>query len=149
MIAFASVAVSATTETELYHKLVDPTVWVEDLVEPRRDRTRFRSRPRSRRRRNDDRVERAGYMRRTRDPEGRRGVLLETTDRGRAAVGEIWECLATAGKKYLSTYTEEELAAVLRFPTEGRAVQAKFLGAVTRAATSADDLGRAGSEPRR
>lgn len=70
-----------------------------------------------------DRVERAGYARRIRHPEDRRSVLIEMTEDGLAAAEEIWAPLAAAGAEMLSHYTDADLAAVLRFLQDARALQ--------------------------
>lgn len=70
-----------------------------------------------------DRVERAGYARRKPDPNDRRGVLVELTDKGRRTSASIWSGLAEAGHGLLARYTVVELQAVLRFLEEGRRLQ--------------------------
>jgi DNA-binding MarR family transcriptional regulator len=70
-----------------------------------------------------DRVERAGYARRKPDPNDRRGVLVELTDKGRRTTAAIWSELAQEGQALLSRYTAAELQVVLRFLEEGRVLQ--------------------------
>lgn len=70
-----------------------------------------------------DRVERKGLARRVRDPHDRRGVLLEMTEKARQETRAIWEPVAAAGARMLCGYSEAELAAILRFLHDARAVQ--------------------------
>jgi len=75
-----------------------------------------------------DRVERAGYVRRIRNPEDRRGVLIVMTDAGRAATGAIWAPMVAAGDVMLSRYSLAELRTILRFLEESRQAQLDELG---------------------
>ena len=75
-----------------------------------------------------DRVERAGYVRRIRSPNDRRGVLLEITLQGLEAAGAIWGPMAAAGEQLLAGYSTDHLNAVLRFLTEARQLQLDQLG---------------------
>lgn len=70
-----------------------------------------------------DRVERAGYVRRVRHPQDRRGVLVEITQEGLDAAGAIWAPLVAAGGRMLAAYSEAELTTILRFLDEARALQ--------------------------
>jgi len=70
-----------------------------------------------------DRVERAGYVRRVRHPQDRRGVLVEITKEGLDAAGAIWAPLVEAGGRMLAAYSEGELTTILRFLDEARALQ--------------------------
>ena len=75
-----------------------------------------------------DRVERAGYARRVRDPNDRRGVLLELTEKAEREAGAIWNPMveeATTGMA--STYSEEQLKTILRFLEEAAAHQYRHL----------------------
>ncbi len=74
-----------------------------------------------------DRVERAGYVRRIRDAQDRRGVLIEMTEAGRAAAEAIWAPMVAAGETMLAGYSEEALGHILRFLREGKALQLGFL----------------------
>jgi DNA-binding MarR family transcriptional regulator len=73
-----------------------------------------------------DRLERAGYARRIRDPDDRRRVLVEASPElvraGEAIYGRPEEALET-----FSRYTTEELELLLRFMREGRRWQAERL----------------------
>jgi len=70
-----------------------------------------------------DRVERAGYVRRVRHPQDRRGVLIEITQKGLDAAGAIWAPLVAAGERMLAAFEEGELQTILRFLEEARALQ--------------------------
>ena len=68
-----------------------------------------------------DRVERAGYARRVRDPNDRRGVLIEMTDKANKAVGEIWSLVVKAGEQMLAMASEADLRVILAFLEGARA----------------------------
>jgi DNA-binding MarR family transcriptional regulator len=75
-----------------------------------------------------DRMERAGYVRRVRDTEDRRRVLVELTDEARRRSQEIWGPLAAEGAKSLGALTEDELRLVLRFFERANAFMAAQIG---------------------
>jgi DNA-binding MarR family transcriptional regulator len=62
-----------------------------------------------------DRLERAGHVRRARDPEDRRRVVLEMTEPTMAAGAEYFGGLQAALVRVMAGYTDEELAVVRRF----------------------------------
>ena len=68
-----------------------------------------------------DRVERAGYARRVRHPNDRRGVLIEMTDKANKAVGEIWSLVVKAGEQMLAMASEADLRVILAFLEGARA----------------------------
>ena len=70
-----------------------------------------------------DRIERAGYVTRTREGADRRAVRVEVTDLLRQQCRRIYGPIATEGRRILSRYRTVELTAVLRFLEEGRALQ--------------------------
>src|SRR5439155_21913259 len=70
-----------------------------------------------------DRIERAGYVRRLRHPDDRRGVLVELTDKGRQAIDAIWGEYIRNAEAFFSGYSMAELKTVLRFLQEGRSTQ--------------------------
>jgi DNA-binding MarR family transcriptional regulator len=57
-----------------------------------------------------DRLERKGFVRRTRDEHDRRRVLVEMTDDGAARVGALYGPLVADGAPLLAGYSREELA---------------------------------------
>ena len=59
-----------------------------------------------------DRLEQAGYVRRVRDEQDRRRVLVELTPEGHALGGEIYRPLADMARAVLETYTEDHLIAI-------------------------------------
>jgi DNA-binding MarR family transcriptional regulator len=62
-----------------------------------------------------DRLERAGFVRRVRDPNDRRKVLVEVSRGSLARYGNAYEGLWSALDSALTGYTEDELKAVERF----------------------------------
>jgi DNA-binding MarR family transcriptional regulator len=62
-----------------------------------------------------DRLERAGFVRRVRDPHDRRKVLVEVSRGSLARYGNAYDGLWTALDASLTGYTEDELKAVERF----------------------------------
>lgn len=70
-----------------------------------------------------DRIEHAGYARRLRDPDDRRGVLVELTDKGRKAIDAIWGEYVRNAETFFSRYTTSELRTILRYLQEGRSAQ--------------------------
>src|SRR5262249_18047766 len=70
-----------------------------------------------------DRIERAGYVKRTREGADRRAVRVEITDLLRQHCQRIYGPIAIEGRRLLSRYRTAELVAVLRFLEEGRALQ--------------------------
>lgn len=62
-----------------------------------------------------DRLERAGFVRRVRDPHDRRKVLVEVSRGSLARYGDVFEGLAAALKDTVSGYTPDELAAIERY----------------------------------
>ena len=65
-----------------------------------------------------DRLERAGHVRRARDPEDRRRVVLEMTEATMASGDEYFGGLQSELVRVLAGYTDEELAVVRRFLAE-------------------------------
>jgi len=62
-----------------------------------------------------DRMERAGLVRRVRDTQDRRRVLVELTDDARRRAWEIWGPIATEADGYYAGYSEEQLSFLLDF----------------------------------
>ena len=83
-----------------------------------------------------DRLERAGYARRVRDPEDRRSVLVELTPEARRLIDEIYGPLGEAGRAHLARYSNEELRFLRDFLREGRALQVEHAARI-RAASPA------------
>ena len=65
-----------------------------------------------------DRLERAGHLRRVRDPEDRRRVVLEMSESATAAGAEFFGGLQRDLVAAMRHYSEDELAVVRRFLTE-------------------------------
>ena len=67
-----------------------------------------------------DRLERAGYARRVRDPNDRRRVLVELTPAARRAAGSFYEPHAALADSLYDRYTQEEIELLLEFVRFGR-----------------------------
>ena len=67
-----------------------------------------------------DRLERAGFARRTRDPADRRRVLVELDPEARAGAGDYYGEHMALGERLYRRYSEEQLALLLEFTREGR-----------------------------
>lgn len=74
-----------------------------------------------------DRIERKSYARRIRDPDDRRGVLMEMTDKARKEAGAIWGPVVKAGERMMAGYSDAELKTVLRYLREAIVVQLENL----------------------
>jgi DNA-binding MarR family transcriptional regulator len=84
-----------------------------------------------------DRLERAGYARRVRDPADRRGILVELTLEARRLIEEIYGPIGRAGRTRLSRYTDEELVLLRDFLREGRALQVEHAALIRTGQVSA------------
>jgi DNA-binding MarR family transcriptional regulator len=62
-----------------------------------------------------DRMERAGYLRRTRDPQDRRKVWIETTELTRSITRMIWGHLRTAMRPLFERLSAEQVEAIAEF----------------------------------
>ena len=76
-----------------------------------------------------DRLERAGYARRTRDPSDRRRVLVELTPLMYERIGAIWGPFANF-RRELGKYTVEELELLRDFHRRAREVNQELAAAV-------------------
>ena len=65
-----------------------------------------------------DRLERAGYVRRVRDPHDRRKVLVEVSKNNLAAYGDAFDGLWLALDRTLANYSSDELKAIERYIME-------------------------------
>lgn len=70
-----------------------------------------------------DRLERAGFVTRSRDAANRRRVLVAATEAARAAEREVYGPLGEAGTSALRRYGEEQLAVIIDFLETARRVQ--------------------------
>lgn len=70
-----------------------------------------------------DRLERAGFVTRSRDAANRRRVLVAATEAARAAEREVYGPLGKAGMSALRRYGEEQLAVIIDFLETARRVQ--------------------------
>ncbi len=69
-----------------------------------------------------DRLERAGYVRRVRDPDDRRKVLVEVTRGNLTRFGNVIEGLGVALGRVLARYSPDELKVIESYLTESIAV---------------------------
>lgn len=67
-----------------------------------------------------DRLERAGYARRTHDPGDRRRVLVELTPEARRELEDLYRPLAEATMRQLEGYTTDEVSLVRDFLRDAR-----------------------------
>jgi DNA-binding MarR family transcriptional regulator len=65
-----------------------------------------------------DRLQRAGYVQRTGDPNDGRGVRVEATAAAAVAIRQIWGPLANEGLKRLGQYSDAELQLIQQFLVE-------------------------------
>ena len=70
-----------------------------------------------------DRLERAGYARRVSDPNDRRRVLVEPTEKAYAVAEELMGRLGERGFAKTAGYTDEQLELLLDFTRFGRELQ--------------------------
>jgi DNA-binding MarR family transcriptional regulator len=79
-----------------------------------------------------DRLERAGWVKRSRDPDNRRRVIVVPTEAARDAERRIHLPVATAGREALQRYDERELATILDFLRTARRVQEEQAARIAR-----------------
>lgn len=70
-----------------------------------------------------DRLERAGYVRRVRDDQDRRRVLVEVTDKMLADAQEVYGPLAARSGELLGRYSDDQLRAMIDVMRRGREMQ--------------------------
>jgi DNA-binding MarR family transcriptional regulator len=80
-----------------------------------------------------DRLERAGYVTRTRDAGNRRRVLVTATEAARAVEAAVFRPVGQAGARALDRYDEEQLAVILDFLRTAREVQESQAARLARA----------------
>ena len=74
-----------------------------------------------------DRLEHAGYVRRTRDPEDRRRVLVEALPRSTGQIQPLYEPFSAALKRLHDQYGTGELAVVVDYLSRALAVSAEHV----------------------
>jgi DNA-binding MarR family transcriptional regulator len=85
-----------------------------------------------------DRLEHAGYVRRVRASEDRRGVLVEMTPVARERIEHIYGPVGRAGMERLARYSEAELTLVRDFLREGYRLQVEHATRIRAASAAAD-----------
>ena len=70
-----------------------------------------------------DRLERAGYVRRVADPDDRRRVLVEPTEKAYAVAEELMGVLGDKGWPKMADYTDEQIELLVDFQRLGRELQ--------------------------
>jgi DNA-binding MarR family transcriptional regulator len=65
-----------------------------------------------------DRLEKAGYVRRTRDPNDRRRVIVELVPEATARIGDYFEPIAESVQARFAGYSDEQLRTLLDFARE-------------------------------
>jgi DNA-binding MarR family transcriptional regulator len=70
-----------------------------------------------------DRLERVGYVRRVRDEQDRRRVLVEVTDKMLADAYEVYGPLAERSEELLGPYSDEQLRAMIEVMRRGTEMQ--------------------------
>ena len=70
-----------------------------------------------------DRLEDAGYVRRVRDLDDRRGVRVELTDRSQREIARIWGPIVKDGQQLIAKFSTPELVAICRFLEGSRVLQ--------------------------
>lgn len=73
-----------------------------------------------------DRLERMGFVRRVRDEEDRRRVVVEATPEAREHAWSLYRPIADAGAARLATYTNEQLRLIIDFLREGSDLQLAY-----------------------
>ncbi|WP_207944622.1 MarR family winged helix-turn-helix transcriptional regulator [Actinomadura rubrisoli] len=68
-----------------------------------------------------DRLEKAGYVRRTRDPDDRRRVIVELVEENVARFGRYFEPIGRMFRERLDGYSDEQIAFLLRWIRENNA----------------------------
>jgi DNA-binding MarR family transcriptional regulator len=74
-----------------------------------------------------DRLERAGFVRRRRDPQDRRRVLVEALPRGLHEIGPLYRPLAEASERLSTRYDDKELTLVVDYLTRSFALVAEHV----------------------
>lgn len=76
-----------------------------------------------------DRLERVGYVRRLRDPDDRRRIWVELTDKARQVAGEVYGPLVDVLAEY-EKYSDEELRLITRYIERGSELLLEFAGRI-------------------
>ena len=74
-----------------------------------------------------DRLEARGFLTRTRSLEDRRKVVIEATERTRDLSARYYGAIAQEGQKMMASFSDAELATILRFTTAALDLQREQL----------------------
>jgi DNA-binding MarR family transcriptional regulator len=77
-----------------------------------------------------DRLDRAGYARRARDPDDRRRVIVEVTPEFYGLAASIWGPIGDEWKRMARRHTADELRRVLEFVRTGNEIEARHIDRV-------------------
>ncbi|HXW47408.1 MAG TPA: MarR family transcriptional regulator [Streptosporangiaceae bacterium] len=87
-----------------------------------------------------DRLERVGYVRRMRDPDDRRRIWVELTDKARQVAGEVYGPLVDVLDEY-EKYSDEELQLITRYIERGSELLLEFAARIEEMRRRRDSIG--------
>lgn len=85
-----------------------------------------------------DRLERAGFVRRERDADDRRRVIVHLVPERARKIGKLFEPLARAMAELSGRLSDEELALMVEYTRRGNAITLEHISRVERAGTGRD-----------
>lgn len=77
-----------------------------------------------------DRLEKAGYVKRTRDPDDRRRVIVELVEQNVARFGRYFEPIGRAFRERLDGYTDEQIAFLLDWVRSSNEAMPEIIGEI-------------------
>jgi len=69
-----------------------------------------------------DRLEKVGYVRRERDPNDRRRVIIQPLSEAAQKISPLFDSMAQAMSKLYSSYSDQEIALILDFATRSNSI---------------------------
>jgi DNA-binding MarR family transcriptional regulator len=78
-----------------------------------------------------DRLERVGFVRRLPDPNDRRKVMVEITEKTRHEIHEVFGPLAEEGWRHLEQFSDDDLAAIVAFAELDRELHERHAARLT------------------
>lgn len=91
-----------------------------------------------------DRLERAGYVRRARDPRDRRKVIVQPLLERAAEAAPIFQPMSEAMNALFARYTDEELALILDFSTRASSIALEHITRLRAESRAGDTRGEEG-----